>query len=44
MLKQSFSKIKKVLTILLASLFVVHLTAMAVSASLVTDQPAAVGT
>jgi len=42
MLKQSFSRIKKVLTILLAFLFVVALTATAVSASLFTEQSAAV--
>ncbi len=41
MLKQSFSKIKKLLTILLAALFVVALTATAVSASLFTVQSAA---
>jgi len=44
MLKQSFSKIKKVLTILLAALFVVALTATAVSASLFTEQSAVLNT
>jgi nicotinamidase-related amidase len=44
MLKQSFSRIKKVLTILLAFLFVVALTATAVNASLLTEQAAAVDT
>jgi len=44
MLKQSFSRIKKVLTILLAFLFVVALTAAAVSASLFAEQSVAVGT
>lgn len=44
MLKQSFSKIKKVLTILLAALFVVALTATVVSASLFAEQSAVVNT
>ncbi len=44
MLKQSFSRIKKVLTISLAALFVVALTATSVSASLVTEQSVVAGT